>query len=280
MRSLYWNLLILFLTASPLLHYIFPAQAASTSSPVTRRRITFIKSDFDYEESISPPPELLQYTHTAVLHGEPQLCQYDPCRENQEPCMDISERTGCLCPGVSGADVAPQAPRISELQPISNGNDRGDVEVRWCAPSSVVSGYRVVFQDSNRQPLEFQAFLRSGSVGQLDPGEKVCVEAVNKAGHSVPTEFSCQRYDPPGSPDPRLLAGVIGGGLTFILLLIIVALSLNKCKSCQKVKTDSADGLGNPSYSKEETLWFGSKGQTNPAVKSAHSDPTACSVLI
>lgn len=256
MRSHHWNLgvLLLFLNTSPLLDYISSVQAASTSSPLTRRRIKFMRSDFDYDESISPPTELPQSTHTTVLHGEPQLCKYDSCLENQEPCFDISERTGCICPGVSGADVAPHSPRIRLLQPISNGKDRGKVEVHWCAPSSVVSRYRVVFQDSDRQPVEFQAFLRSGSVGQLDPGEKVCVEAVNKAGHSVPTEFSCQRYDPPGSSDQRLLAGVIGGGVTLILLLIIVAVSLNKCKSCQKAKTDSADGLGNPSYSKEGIL--------------------------
>lgn len=256
MRSLQWNLwvLVLFLNASPLFHYISPAQAASTSSPVTRRRIIYVKSDFDYEENISPPPQLMQSSHATVLHGEPQLCQYDSCLENQEPCLDISERTGCLCPGVSGADVVPQAPRIRALQPISNGNDHEKVEVHWCAPSSVVSRYKVVFQDSNREPVEFQAFLRRGSVGHLDPGEKVCVEAVNKAGRSVPTAFSCQRYDLPGSSDHRLLAGVIGGGVTLILLLIIVAVSLNKCKSCQKAKTDSADGLRNPSYSKEGTL--------------------------
>lgn len=252
MRSLHWNLLLLVLNASPLLHYIFPAQAASTSSPVTRRRIKVLTSN--YEESTSPSPERPRSSHTTVLRGEPKFCPYDFCLEDQEPCLDVSERTGCLCPGVSRADVAPQAPRIHMLQPISDGIDQGKVKVHWCAPSSTVSRYRVVFQDSNRQPLEFQASLRSGAIGQLDPGEKVCVEAVNMAGHSVPTEFSCQRYDPPGSSDPRLLAGVIGGGLTLILLLIIVAVSLNKCKSCQKVKTDSADGLGNPSYSKEGML--------------------------
>lgn len=256
MRSLHWNLgvLLLFLIASPLLHYISPAQATSTSLPITRKRITFIKSDFGYDETISPPPELLQSSHTPLLHGEPQLCQYDSCLENQEPCSDISDRTGCLCPGVSGPNVAPQAPRIRVLQPISSGKDQGKVEVHWCAPSSVVSGYRVVFQGSNRPPLEFQAFLRSSSVGNLDPGEKVCVEAVNKAGTSVPTKFSCQRYNPPSSSDQRLLAGVIGGGITLILLVIVVVVIFNKCKSCQKVKTNSADGLRNPSYSKEGTL--------------------------
>lgn len=256
MRSLHWNLgvLLLFLTTSPLLHDILSAHGASTSAPVTRRRIIFLNSSFDDEEDTSPPPVLPPPSNTPILHQEPQLCHYYPCLENQEPCIDISERTGCLCPGVSRADVPPQAPRIHALRPISDGEDRGKVEVQWCAPSSVVSKYRVVFQGSDRKPLEFPAFLRKGSVGQLNMGDKVCVEAVNKAGHSVPTEFSCQRYDSPGSSDHRLLAGVIGGGVTLILVLIIVAVSFNKCKLCQKAKTHSADGLGNPSYSREGTL--------------------------
>lgn len=256
MRSLHRNLgvLLLFLIASPLLNDILSAHAASTSAPVTRRRIIFLTSSFDDEEPTSPSPGLPPPPDTPVRFHEPQLCHYDSCLENQEPCLDISERTGCLCPGVSRADVPPHAPRINVLRPISDGEDRGQIEVQWCAPSSVVSKYRVVFQDSDRKPLEFPAFLRKGSVGELDVGDKVCVEAVNKAGHSVLTEFSCQRYDPSGSSDQRLLAGVIGGGVTLILILIIVAVSLNKCKWCQKAKTGSADGLRNPSYSREGTL--------------------------
>lgn len=253
MRSLHWNLgvLLLFLNASPLLNDILSAHAASTSAPVTRRRIIYVNSGFDDEDPTSPSPGLPPPSDTPVHPQEPQLCHYNPCLEDQEPCLDISERTGCLCPGISRADVPPHAPRIKVLQPISDGEDRGKVEVQWCAPSSVVSKYRVVFQDSSRKPLEFPASLRKGSVGELDVGDKVCVEAVNKAGQSIPTQFSCQRYDPSGSSDQTLLAGVIGGGVTLILILIIVAVSLKKC---QKAKTDSADGLRNPSYSREGTL--------------------------
>lgn len=257
MRSLHWNVgvLVLFLNASPLLHDIFSAHAASTAAPITRRRITFLKdhSGFDAEEFTSPSPELPEPSNTPAMPREPQLCHYNPCLENQEPCLDISERTGCLCPGISRADVPPHAPRIQVLRPISGGEDRGMVEVHWCAPSSVVSKYRVVFQNSDRKPLEFRGFLRKGSVGHLDAGDKVCVEAVNGAGRSVPTDFSCQRYNP-GTSDQRMLAGVIGGGVTLILIAIIVAVSFNKCKTCQKAKTDSANGLGNPSYSTEGTL--------------------------
>lgn len=256
MRSLHWNVgvLVLFLNASPLLHDILSAHAASTAAPVTRRRITFLNSGFDDEEHTSPPPELPKPSNTPALPREPQLCHYNPCLEHQEPCSDISKKTNCLCPGISRADVPPHAPRIHVLLPISDGKDQGKVEVHWCAPSSVVSKYRVVFQNSDRKPLEFQGVLRKGSVGQLDAGDKVCVEAVNKAGHSIPTDFSCQRYNPPGTSDQRLLTGMIGGGVTLILILIIVAVSFNKCKTCQKAKTDSANGLGNPSYSTEGSL--------------------------
>lgn len=250
MRSLHWNVavLVLFLNASPLLHNSLSAHA--TAAPVTRRWITFLNSGFDDEEHTSPPSGLPKPSNTPAMPWEPQLCHYNPCLENQEPCLDISERTGCLCPGISRAEVPPHAPRIHVLRPISGGK----VEVHWCAPSSVVSKYRVVFQNSDRKPLEFQGFLRKGSVGHLDAGDKICVEAVNKAGHSVPTDFSCQRYNLPNTSDQRLLAGMIGGGVTLILILIIVAVSFNKCKTCQKAKTDSANGLGNPSYSTEGTL--------------------------
>lgn len=282
MKSLHWNLrvLLFFLNASPLLHSILSAHAASTSSPISRRRINYVMSPKEDDETTTAPPVLQQPSNIPIVNGEPELCHYDPCLENQEPCLDLSERTRCLCPGISRDNVPPEAPRIHFLTPINHGKDQGKVEVQWCAPSSVVSKYRVMFQGVNRQPLEFQASARRGSVGQLDAGVKICVEAVNKAGHSVPTEFSCQRYDPLGSSDKSVLAGVIGGGVALILILIVVTVSIKKCKSCQKVKTNSADGLGNPSYNKEGMLWFCSKGQTNPAGGSAHRDRTFFTSLL
>lgn len=212
-------------------------------------------SDDDYDENpSSPPPEQMSPDKTVFLQREQQLCQYNPCMENQEPCTQIAEKTGCLCPGISRGDMPPHPPRISVLQPVSEGDDRGKVEVQWCAPSSVVSKYRVVVQRSDRDPLEFQEFSRKGLVGYLEAGDKVCVEAVNKAGSSIASDFSCKRYDPPGSSDQNLLAGVIGGGVALLLLLIVTAVIFKKCQMCQKAKRDSADGLGNPSYSTEGTL--------------------------
>ncbi|XP_068571021.1 LRRN4 C-terminal-like protein [Cebidichthys violaceus] len=263
MTSLRKNLavLLLFLSASPLLHSHLFTHATSTSAPATRGRIKFItglNSDDNYEDDYhdndnhSTPPEVVDSVKTTILQGMPQLCQYNPCLENQEPCNQISERTGCLCPGISGADNPPHAPRIQVLQPISEGDDRGKIEVQWCAPSSVVSGYRVVIEGS--ETLEFEEISRRGLVVSLEVGTKVCVEAVNSAGHSTPSDFSCKRYNPPESSDHNLLAGVIGGGVSLLLLLIIAAVILWKYQMRKKAKRDSADGLGNPSYSTEGTL--------------------------
>ncbi|XP_069027507.1 LRRN4 C-terminal-like protein [Embiotoca jacksoni] len=263
MMSLSRNLaaLLLFLSVSPLMHSHIFIHAASTSPPITRSRIIFLTglgSDADYEDeyadSHSSPPELLPSVKTPLLHQEPQLCQYNPCMENQEPCPHLSSKTGCLCPGISGADEPPHPPRIQALLPVSEGVNRGKIEVQWCAPSSVVSQYRVVVEGSGGDALQFGGGLRQGLVGSLEVGTKVCVEAMNSAGYSSPSEFSCKRYDSPQSSDHKLMAWVIGGGIALLLLLVIAAVILWKHQMCQKAKRDSTDGLGNPSYSTEGTL--------------------------
>lgn len=211
--------------------------------------------DYEDEDSHSRPPKILASMRTPFLHREPQLCQYDSCSENQEPCALLAEATGCLCPGVSGPDEPPHAPRIETLLPVSEGKDRGKIEVQWCAPSSVVSSYRVVVEGRDGEVLEYANALRRGVVGSLEVGTKVCVEAVNDAGQSAATEFSCKRYEAPESSDQKVLTWVILGGVVILLLLFVIAgVILWKCQICRKAKRDSTDGLGNPSYSTEGTL--------------------------
>ncbi|KAF7667630.1 hypothetical protein LDENG_00054680 [Lucifuga dentata] len=261
MTSLCRNLavLLLFLNASPLLRSHLLAHAGPTSPPVTHPQILFVTAlgsddyDEDYPDNKSPPI-VSSSLKPPLVFQEPQPCQYNPCLENQEPCAQLSARTACLCPGLSGADEPPHAPHLKEMVPVSEGDDRGKVEVQWCAPSSVVSGYRVIVEGNGGIVLEFEKASRRGVVGSLEVGTKVCVEAVNHAGHSAASEFSCKRYDPPESSNHGLQAGVIGGGLAFLLLLSIVAVILWKNQMCHKAKRDSAEGLGNPSYSTEGTL--------------------------
>ncbi|XP_034544977.1 LRRN4 C-terminal-like protein [Notolabrus celidotus] len=247
--------LLLFLCASPALHIHLFTNAASTSPPVTRSRIKY--TDFgpdDYDEDISSPDVVSQSRTTVLQHKPQQPCKYDACSEKQEPCEILAERNGCLCPGISRADEPPHAPRIHALKPVSAGADRGKIEIQWCAPSSVVSRYRVVIEGSEGDSMEFKDVSRRGVIRSVEVGTKVCVEAVNKAGSSSPSEFSCMRFDHSESSDRKLLAGVIGGGVALLLILIIAAVILWKYKMHKKAKGDSTDGLGNPSYSTEGTL--------------------------
>lgn len=254
------TLLLLFLsTLSPFLHLLF-SHANPTSPPVTRVRFLFVTGvgsntdDDEYEYEDHSPSIVKASERPALVHQGPKFCQYNPCLENQEPCSVLAKNTGCICPGTSGPYEPPHPPRIQELLPVSHGGDKGKVEVKWCAPSSVVFGYKVVVQGREGQALEFKDTLRRGVIESLEAGTKVCVEAMNSAGHSTETEFSCRRYDPPKSSDHSLMLGVIGGGVALLLLVIIGAVISWKFQLCRKPKRDSSDGLGNPSYSTEGTL--------------------------
>ncbi|XP_020500982.2 LRRN4 C-terminal-like protein [Labrus bergylta] len=249
MMSLYRNLtvLLLFLIAALLPSSHLFTHAASASPPVTRPRINYTSLD-DYDD------EVFVKKTTPVRSGPPQLCKFDSCSENQEPCDVLEAKHGCLCPGVSRANVPPHAPRIQALLPINAGADSGKLEIQWCAPSSVVSGYRVVIEGSEGDAFEFRDAARRGVIRTVEVGTKVCVEAVNNAGSSTPSAFSCMRFDHSESSDHKILAGVIGGGVTLLLILIIVAVILWKYTTNKKAKGDSTDGLGNPTYSTEGTL--------------------------
>lgn len=253
-------LLLLFLSTSPSFNSHLFTRAASTSPPVTQPRIVFMTvggSNYDYDDdddNQSAPPEVHVSPKKPFTHQEPlQLCQHNPCLEAQPPCAALSQQTGCLCPGFSGASEPPHAPRIHGLLPVKEGPDSGKVEVQWCAPSSVVAGYKVTIE-GNGSPMEFKNTKRRGVVGYLEVGTKVCVEAVNSAGHSSPSEFSCKRYEPPTTFDHSLMVGVLAGAVILFLLIITGAVIFCKYRICQKTKRDANDGLRNPSYSAAGTL--------------------------
>lgn len=229
--------------------------AMSTSTPITRPRILFMTPMGDYDEdngdSDSDPPSMVTPAGTTRLLHE--LCRYDPCQEDQPPCKHLAAQSGCLCPGLSGAHEVPHFPRLQRLGP-SSGSDNG-VEVQWCAPSSVVSGYRVVVRGNRGGALEFGAQARQGRVQALEAGAEVCVEAVNGAGHSAASEFSCTHYRPPVLLSRSVKVGLIMGGVAILLLLVvIVPLILWRRRARRKSTDGSAEGLGNPSYSTEGNL--------------------------
>lgn len=264
MMSLCRNHMVLLLFLSTLLSFSSHpfTQADATSRPITQRQFviaTFGGSnddddDDDHENWRTPEPEVKVSVKKPFLHQEPpQLCPDNPCLEDQPPCNDLSKKTGCLCPGVSGSSKPPLAPRIHDLLQVKEGPDSGKVAVQWCAPPSDVFRYRVTIE-GNESPLEFKDTKRRGLVGYLEVGTKVCVEAVNNAGHSSPSEFSCKRYEPSTTFDHSLMVGVLAGAVILLLLIIIGTVVFCKYRLCQRTKRDANDGLGNPSYNAAGTL--------------------------
>lgn len=160
-------------------------------------------SDYDDHDPLSQPnPAPSQST-------APKICDYDVCLELQLPCSQLAN---CLCPGISLGLEVPAAPTLKRLY-----KEGSEVVVRWCAPYSIVTHYQVVVDA--QEPLEFAEGKRTGAVGKVERGMKVCVVAVNNAGVSAPTEFSCMIYKPPEDNNVALKAGLIGGALGFLLLL-------------------------------------------------------------
>ncbi|XP_036403433.1 LRRN4 C-terminal-like protein [Megalops cyprinoides] len=222
----------------------------STKPPVTRLRILYVTGlgDDDYTDYGDEDSKTTRSSHgpNPTLHGDPEPCDFDPCRDGQVPCAQLSANTGCLCPGVSGAHEPPKAPAVGQVS-----QEGSEVLVTWCAPLSTVTQYRV--QVDGQDPLVFGERARRGTLGPLEAGARVCVEAVNEAGASQPSDRSCLEYKPQDDGSSALKAGVIGGGLGFLLLLSLTALLLWKRNACKKSGGDT-EGLGNPSYSSEGTL--------------------------
>ncbi|XP_034463065.1 LRRN4 C-terminal-like protein [Hippoglossus hippoglossus] len=143
----------------------------------------------------------------------PQRCNYDPCLEGQISCSVLRESTKCSCPGHTLHNQAPEAPNLRSVS--WNGSD---VVIQWCAPYSYVTTYLVTVGDQQQQI--FGKEKRSGGLGILENIAEVCVVAVNGIGSSP---GSCMMYHPRDSSLP-LTAGLIGGALGFLLLLLLAIL--------------------------------------------------------
>ncbi|XP_053544827.1 LRRN4 C-terminal-like protein [Bombina bombina] len=113
-------------------------------------------------------------------------CNYNRCKHLELPCEEIQRMQGgnCLCPGVDGAGVPPDAPGLGELLPGEMG-----ASVRWCSPLSTVRGYKVLYGPLEG-PMEtgpvLNASYRAFTIERLSPNTpyRVCVVAFNEAGES------------------------------------------------------------------------------------------------
>ncbi|CAK6953741.1 LRRN4 C-terminal-like protein [Scomber scombrus] len=166
----------------------------------------------DYYDDGDMDPSIVPAT---VSHGgeTSQKCDYDSCLENQPSCAVLKATTGCLCPGITLHKEIPMAP---DLKTVSwNGSV---VVVKWCAPNSQITSYTVKVE--GQRSWTFGKDQRSGRVGAIDHIAEVCVFAVNDAGES---KGSCMMYHPRDNSLP-LKAGLIGGALGFLLLLLLAVL--------------------------------------------------------
>ncbi|XP_004545587.3 LRRN4 C-terminal-like protein [Maylandia zebra] len=251
MTSFCRNLVALVFLVLPPMHSHFFTNAASASPPITRPQIIHMtdmgsegQDDYDFNkeeyDTTTASPRMVSFPKMDL---EPLLCEYDPCSENQVPCAALSEQIGCLCPGMSGANVPPHPPRIQALVPVSAGSDRGEIQVQCCAPSSVVSEYRIVIEGRDSEVPKFGDASRRGLVRSLEVGTKVCVVAVNNAGSRDPSEFSCKRYECRQSPVLTVMAWIIGGLFALPLLVVIGTLICGTYQKFRKGKRDSTDEL-------------------------------------
>uniref|UniRef100_A0A3P9PQA1 Leucine-rich repeat neuronal protein 4-like n=1 Tax=Poecilia reticulata TaxID=8081 RepID=A0A3P9PQA1_POERE len=214
MGSLCGNLAVLLLFLSPLMHSHLFARASTSSPPITRKKIIIV----EHFTVVNPNAD---YEDFSIVH-EVVPSAKSP-RLNSEVVNTPCEYNSCL-----------ENQEPCEMIKAREG---------CLCPGVTVEG--------SGNDLEFGDGARRATVGSLEVGTKVCVEAINKAGHSSYSDFSCKRYERPESLELQLLAGVIGGGIVLILLLIIVAVVLCRRKMCQKAQQESVSGLGNPSYKSE-----------------------------
>lgn len=156
------------------------------SQKTTRERIQFITEDIDYDSYEDDEDNSYKKHFTLPPQVPYDACPFDRCKHLELPCSEIQERAGgkCLCPGINGPTIPPDAPSLNVITPGQTGTS-----VSWCSPLSTVQGYRVLY-GAPEGPLEQGPLLNQSyrffSIPNLVPGMtyRVCVVAINDAGES------------------------------------------------------------------------------------------------
>ncbi|XP_067877900.1 LRRN4 C-terminal-like protein [Heterodontus francisci] len=208
--------------------------------------------DYEEEEATSEP----------TAPGPMDRCDYNPCTHMQVPCVELQHASPCLCPGISGEDVAPGKPRVRDVTQLSDSS----ASIHWCEPMSTVDGYRLVYGPlgtaANSTTQLIQNRSRTFTLDGLAPGTSyvVCAVASNQAGASQVSEGDlgaeagfgpCITFTTTAT---RRLALYIA--LTIALLLLLVSSCvLLKYFCARRKKAASQDpssspgiGLRNPTY--------------------------------
>ncbi|KAM5138458.1 LRRN4 C-terminal-like protein [Mantella aurantiaca] len=232
------------------------------SQKTTRERIPFITEDIDYDSYEDGEDNDYKKHFTLPPRVSYEACPFDRCKHLELPCSEIQKIAGgnCLCPGISGRTIPPDAPRLKDVTPGQTG-----ISVSWCSPLSTVQGYRVLY-GTPEGPLEKGPLLNQSyrffSIPNLVPGMayRVCVVAINDAGESQVEQSNSDEgwpgqggiagpcgvyntYDPYGS----YIYLAVGTGLAIFaaLLGIFVLVYWFKCrKRNRKIKRTFGEEMG------------------------------------
>ncbi|ROL40668.1 Leucine-rich repeat neuronal protein 4 [Anabarilius grahami] len=194
--------------------------SSSSSQNATRPRSYSGETD-DYsvlEDTSTEPPGSSSTTSEDTEHN---FCDYSMCVEHQQTCAELATATGCFCPGLERV-LPPSPPTLSYL---TQKDDKG-VLVHWCAPTSIVTHYKVLVKDKDRvREIPVEEKKRTTVLRDVAAGALVCVVAVNKIGVSAENKQSCATFKPQ-HPDSGLALklGIIGGAVGLIVLLILALL--------------------------------------------------------
>ncbi|XP_051901201.1 LRRN4 C-terminal-like protein [Pristis pectinata] len=232
-----------------------PGPVTSSWRTTRRRFIRFTLNNDEYEdyeeEEATPPP---------TRRGPLPRCDYNPCSHMQVPCEELQRAQPCLCPGISGEDIPPEQPRIRRV----TGTSDSEASVHWCEPSSVVSGYRLVFWPEGASenvttqliPSRQRLFTLAGL--EAATTYVVCVLAFNPAGASQLTKRDLDGADPGAGPclvfatgSTRRLILYIGVTICLLVLLSVLCVLLRcLCAKHRDPPTPSSVALGlrNPIY--------------------------------
>ncbi|XP_072907434.1 uncharacterized protein [Hemitrygon akajei] len=178
---------------------------------------------------------------TSPMPGD---CNYDPCRHWQVPCHDLQHLTGCLCPVTAGEDVIPDPVKIQKVMKITDNS----AEIFWCAPSSTVMYYYIIYQsDDNRRLYKTDTIkptYRRYTLRDLtaDSTYHTCVVAVNKAGSSTtnsiwPSKGSCYIFKT--KPNYNNIFYIASTVIIAILFILVITLSFCLCKIYQRGRLTS-----------------------------------------
>ncbi|XP_060686671.1 leucine-rich repeat neuronal protein 4-like [Hemiscyllium ocellatum] len=200
-------------------------------APVIKKGPIFIITEDDNLESLKEVE-----TTRFMQVGD---CNYDPCRHWQVPCHDLQHLTGCSCPGISGPDIPPNPVKIQKVIKISDNS----AEIYWCAPSSTVLHYYIIYQsDDNRQLYKtdnINPTYRRYTLHDLtsDSTYHTCVVAVNKAGSSAassiwPSKGPCYIFKT--KPNYNNIFYIVSTVIIAILFILVIILSVCLCRIRQK----------------------------------------------